>query len=118
MRSDDSNSAPSTQHSALRLAVLLSGRGSNFNAIQQAIADGALDAEIVCVISNRPGVPGVVRARELGLIVHELDHKAHQSRLDHEYAVQAVLKDANPDFVILAGYMRLLSSSFIEEWRN
>ena len=118
MRSDDSNSARSTQHSALRLAVLLSGRGSNFNAIQQAIADGTLDAEIVCVISNRPGVPGVVRARELGLTVHELDHKAHQSRLDHEYAVQAVLKDANPDFVILAGYMRLLSSSFIEEWRN
>jgi len=102
----------------VRLAVLLSGRGSNFNAIQQAIADGTLNAEIVCVISNRPGVPGVVRARELGLAVHELDHKAHQSRLDHEYAVQAVLKDANPDFVILAGYMRLLSSSFIGEWRN
>ena len=102
----------------MRLAVLLSGRGSNFNAIQQAIADGTLNAEIVCVISNRPGVPGVVRARELGLAVHELDHKAHQSRLDHEYAVQAVLKDANPDFVILAGYMRLLSSSFIGEWRN
>jgi len=102
----------------VRLAVLLSGRGSNFNAIQQAIADGTLNAEIVCVISNRPGVPGVVRARELGLAVHELDHKAHQSRLDHEYAVQAVLKDADPDFVILAGYMRLLSSSFIGEWRN
>ena len=102
----------------MRLAVLLSGRGSNFNAIQQAIADGTLNAEIVCVISNRPGVPGVVRARELGLAVHELDHKAHQSRLDHEYAVQSVLKDADPDFVILAGYMRLLSSSFIEEWRN
>ena len=102
----------------MRLAVLLSGRGSNFNAIQQAIADGTLNAEIVCVISNRPGVQGVVRARELGLNVHELDHKAHQSRLDHEYAVQAVLKDADPDFVILAGYMRLLSSSFIGEWRN
>lgn len=102
----------------VRLAVLLSGRGSNFSAIQQAIADGTLDAEIVCVLSNRPGAPGVVRARELGLAVHELDHKAHQSRLDHEYAVLQVLKDAKPDFVILAGYMRLLSSSFIEEWSN
>jgi len=109
--------AQSTQHPA-RLAVLLSGRGSNFSAIQQAIAGGTLNAEIVCVISNRPGVPGVVRARELGLTVHEIDHKAHQSRLDHEYAVLQVLKDARPDFVILAGYMRLLSSSFIEEWRN
>ena len=102
----------------MRLAVLLSGRGSNFNAIAQAIADGRLNAEIVCVISNRPGVPGVVRARELGLTVHEIDHKTHQSRLDHEYAVGAVLKEANPDFVILAGYMRLLSASFIDEWRN
>jgi len=102
----------------VRLAVLLSGRGSNFSAIQQAIADGTLDAEIVCVISNRPGVPGVLRARELGLVVHEIDHKAHQSRLDHEYAVLQVLKESKPDFVVLAGYMRLLSSSFIEEWRN
>ena len=102
----------------MRLAVLLSGRGSNFNAIQQAIANGTLNAEIVCVISNRPGVPGVVRARELGLTVHEIDHKAHQSRLDHEYAVLSVLKEANPDFVILAGYMRLLSSSFIDDWPN
>lgn len=102
----------------MRLAVLLSGRGSNFSAIQQAIEDGKLNAEIVCVISNRPGAPGIVRARELGLPVHEIDHKAHQSRLDHEYAVLQVLKDARPDFVVLAGYMRLLSSSFIEEWRN
>jgi phosphoribosylglycinamide formyltransferase-1 len=102
----------------VRLAVLLSGRGSNFQAIQQAIADGTLDAEIVCVISNRPGVPGIVRARELGLVTHEIDHRSHQSRLDHEYAVNAVLKDANPDFVVLAGYMRLLSGSFIEDWRN
>ena len=96
----------------------MSGRGSNFNAIAHAIADGTLNAEIVCVISNRPGAPGAVRARELGLAVHELDHKAYASRLEHESAVQAVLKEANPDFVILAGYMRLLSSSFIDAWRN
>jgi phosphoribosylglycinamide formyltransferase-1 len=102
----------------MRLAVLLSGRGSNFNAIAEAIADGTLDAEIVCVISNRPGVAGVLRARELGLPVHEIDHKTHQSRLDHEYAVQAVLKEAKPDYIVLAGYMRLLSMSFVDEWRN
>jgi phosphoribosylglycinamide formyltransferase-1 len=118
MQTDDSSSALSTQHSALRLAVLLSGRGSNFNAIQQAIASGALNAEIVCVISNRPGAPGIVHARELGLVTHEIDHRAFQSRLDHEYSVQAVLKEVNPDFVILAGYMRVLSASFIGEWRN
>ena len=102
----------------MRLAVLLSGRGSNFLAIHDAIANGALDAEIVCVISNRPGAPGLVRARELGLPAYEIDHKAYQSRLDHEYAVQDVLRDARPDFIILAGYMRLLSFSFVDEWRN
>ena len=102
----------------MRLAVLLSGRGSNFNAIQQAIAAGTLNAEIICVISNRPGVPGIVRARELGLTVHEIDHKAHSSRLDHEATVLRVLKEAKPDFLVLAGYMRLLSSTFIEEWRH
>jgi len=112
------NPAPSTQHPALRLAVLLSGRGSNFRAIHDAIANGTLNAEIVCVISNRPDVPGIVHARELGLTVHEIDHKTHPSRLDHESEVQRVLSEANPDFVVLAGYMRLLSSSFIDAWRN
>ena len=102
----------------MRLAVLLSGRGSNFNAIAEAIAEGTLDAEIVCVISNRPGVAGVARARELGIAVHELDHKAYASRLDHEYAVQEVLREAKPDYIVLAGYMRLLSLSFVDEWRN
>jgi len=102
----------------VRLAVLLSGRGSNFLSIAQAIANGTLNAEIVCVISNRPGVRGVVRARELGLDVHELDHKAYANRLEHEAAVRAVLKEARPDYIVLAGYMRLLSPAFVDEWRN
>jgi len=102
----------------VRLAVLLSGRGSNFQSIHHAISIGRLNAEIVCVISNRPGVPGIIRARELGLAAHEIDHKAHSSRLDHESEVLRVLKEAKPDYVVLAGYMRLLSSSFIDDWQN
>jgi phosphoribosylglycinamide formyltransferase 1 len=102
----------------VRLAVLLSGRGSNFAAIQQAIADGVLGATIVCVIANRPGAPGIVRARELGLPAHDIDHKAFDNRAAHEAEVLRVLAEARPDFIALAGYMRLLSPAFIEQYRN
>src|SRR3954471_15802131 len=97
----------------MRLAILLSGRGSNFAAIHDAIVRGELDAEIVCVISNRPGAPGIERARALGLPAHVIDHRAFDSRAKHEAEVLAVLENARPDFIALAGYMRLLSPAFI-----
>jgi phosphoribosylglycinamide formyltransferase-1 len=97
----------------VRLAILLSGRGSNFAAIHDAIVRGELDAEIVCVISNRPNAPGIERARALGLPSHVIDHRAFDSREAHESEVLRVLGDARPDFIALAGYMRLLSPRFI-----
>jgi phosphoribosylglycinamide formyltransferase-1 len=100
----------------VRLAVLLSGRGSNFAAIHDAIARGDLDAEIVCVISNRPGAPGIVSAREWGLSAHVIDHRAFASRPAHELEVLRVLEHASPDFIILAGYMRLLSAEFVAKF--
>jgi phosphoribosylglycinamide formyltransferase-1 len=102
----------------VRLAVLLSGRGSNFLAIHQAIVDGVLDAEIVAVISNRPDAAGIVRARELGYSEHTVDHKAFADRAAHEMAVLQLLAEARPDYIALAGYMRLLSAPFIAAWRN
>lgn len=102
----------------MRLAVLLSGRGSNFQAIHEAIQTGALDAQIVCVISNRPDAPGIVRAREYGYDAHVLDHKAFANRAAHEAEVLKVLDAAKPDYIALAGYMRLLSANFVERWRN
>jgi phosphoribosylglycinamide formyltransferase-1 len=93
--------------------VLLSGRGSNFAAIHDAIARGELDAEIVCVISNRPNAPGIERARALGLPAHVIDHRAFDSRAAHESEVLRVLDEARPDIIALAGYMRLLSPAFI-----
>jgi phosphoribosylglycinamide formyltransferase-1 len=102
----------------VRLAVLLSGRGSNFQAIHEAIRRGELDAEIVCVISNRPDAPGIARAREYGYDAHVIDHKTFPNRPAHEHAVLAVLEKARPDYVVLAGYMRLLSPAFVERWRN
>jgi len=97
----------------MRLAILLSGRGSNFAAIHDAIVRGELDAEIVCVISNRPNAPGIERAQALGLQAHVVDHRAFDSRAVHEAEVLAILDDARPDFIVLAGYMRLLSPAFV-----
>jgi phosphoribosylglycinamide formyltransferase-1 len=97
----------------VRLAVLLSGRGSNFAAIHDAIVRGELDAEIVSVISNRPNAPGIEFARTLGLPADVIDHRAFDNRAGHEAAVLAVLEKARPDFIALAGYMRLLSAEFV-----
>ncbi|MEA2235302.1 MAG: phosphoribosylglycinamide formyltransferase 1 [Thermoanaerobaculia bacterium] len=97
----------------MRLAILLSGRGSNFVAIHDAIVRGDLDAEIVCVISNRPDAPGIERARALGLPAHVIDHRTFDHRASHEAEVLRILGDARPDVIALAGYMRLLSREFV-----
>jgi phosphoribosylglycinamide formyltransferase 1 len=97
----------------MRLAILLSGRGSNFAAIHSAIARRELDAEIVCVISNRPNAAGIDRARALDLPAHMIDHRAFAGREAHESEVLRVLGEARPDFIALAGYMRLLSPAFV-----
>ena len=102
----------------MRLAILLSGRGSNFLSIHEAIARGELAAEIVAVISNRPDAPGLARARELGYASHAIDHRAFPNRAAHESEVLAVLAAANPGLVVLAGYMRLLGAAFIDAYRN
>jgi phosphoribosylglycinamide formyltransferase-1 len=102
----------------LRLAILLSGRGSNFLAIHDAIVRGVLEATIVAVISNRSDAPGLTRARELGYQVHALDHRTFGSRSLHEAEVLRVLSVARPDYVCLAGYMRLLSADFVASFPN
>jgi phosphoribosylglycinamide formyltransferase-1 len=100
----------------VRLAILLSGRGSNFAAIHRAITDGRLKAEIVCVISNVPDAPGLARARELGLSAHAVNHRVYPTRAAHEEEVLRILAEAEPDFICLAGYMRLLTPAFIAAW--
>lgn len=102
----------------MRLAVLLSGRGSNFASIHEAIAAGKLQAEIVCVISNRPEAPGLERARTLGYPAHAIDHTSYPNRAAHEEQVARILEEARPDFIVLAGYMRLLSARFVERFRH
>jgi phosphoribosylglycinamide formyltransferase 1 len=102
----------------IRLVILLSGRGSNFQAIHDAIAAGRLDATIVCVISNVPEAPGLARARQLGLPSHSIDQRAYATRPAHEEEVLRVLAEAQPDFICLAGYMRLLTPAFVAAYPN
>lgn len=102
----------------MKLAVLLSGRGSNFAAISDAIASGRLDARIVCVVSNRPDAPGLARATTAGLTTHTFDHRRYPTRAAHEEDVMRALALAEPDYICLAGYMRLLSPTFIAAYTH
>jgi phosphoribosylglycinamide formyltransferase 1 len=103
---------------ATRLAVLLSGRGSNFAAIARASASGWIPIPIVAVISNRPDAAGLVHARDLGLPAHLVDHGKFPSREEHEAELAKLVSQAGADLIALAGYMRLLSPWFIERFRN
>ena len=95
--------------SARRLAVLLSGRGSNFEAIADAVDDGRIpNTEIVAVISDVPDARGLARARERRLPAFAVDRRAFASRRAHEDAMLAILEREKPELICLAGYMRLL----------
>ena len=95
-----------------RLGVLLSGRGSNFQAIAARVSAGEIPAEIAVVIANRPDAPGLDAARSLGLKAVSLPSKG-LDRESYDRQLIATLKEHNVDWVILAGYMRILSAEFI-----
>jgi phosphoribosylglycinamide formyltransferase 1 len=102
-----------------RLAVLLSGRGSNFEAIAAAVDRGTIpDAEIVAVISDVEEAPGLFRARQRGLPAYSVDRGGPRRRGDREAEILQILERARPDLICLAGYMRLLSPGFVERYRG
>jgi len=102
-----------------RLAILLSGRGSNFEAIADAVAGGVVpNAEIVAVLSDVPEAVGLERARARGLPAASVDRKAYPGKREHEAEVLKRLAEARPDLVCLAGYMRLLTPEFVARWRG
>jgi len=102
-----------------RLAVLLSGRGSNFEAIAEAVDSGAIPgAEIVAVISDVPAAVGLERARRRGLPAFPVDRSGFASRGEHESEILRILEEAKPDLICLAGYMRVLSPEFVARHRG
>jgi phosphoribosylglycinamide formyltransferase 1 len=100
-----------------KIGILLSGRGSNFEAIADSIQTGRLKAEIAVVISNRPDAPGLEAARRRGLNAKLIPSKG-RVREEHDAEVVAALREAQVDLVCLAGYMRLLSADFIRAFSN
>ncbi len=96
-----------------RLGVLISGRGSNLQAILDAIAAGRLVAEVAVVVSNRPNAPGLERARRAGIETAVLDHTAYGSREAYDRKLAALLRRYDVALVCLAGFMRLLSATFV-----
>lgn len=101
-----------------RIAVLLSGRGSNFEAIADSVAAGRIpNAEVAVVISNRENAPGIDKARQRGLEAVVIPSKGRQ-REDYDREVVALLQAKKIDLVCLAGFMRLLSPYFVDQFRN
>jgi phosphoribosylglycinamide formyltransferase-1 len=98
------------------LGILLSGRGSNFEAIARNVASGKIpDAQIAVVISNKPDAPGLETARRLGLTAICIPSKG-KAREDHDREVVAALQQHKVDLVCMAGYMRLLSPWFVQQF--
>jgi len=101
-----------------KIAVLLSGRGSNFEALAESVAAGRIPgAEIAVVISNREGAPGIARAMERGIPAKVIPSKGLE-REAYDRQVAAVLAEYKVDLVCLAGYMRLLSPFFVAAYRG
>jgi phosphoribosylglycinamide formyltransferase-1 len=99
-----------------RVAILISGRGSNMAALIEAAKASDYPAEIVGVFSNKDAAPGLDFAREQGIAVASLSHKNFASRELFDAEVERILQTWNADFVCLAGYMRIFSNAFAERW--
>lgn len=101
---------------SLSLVVLISGSGSNLQAIIDAIENGTLDATIKAVISNRPNAYGLTRASQHGIPAVSLDHTEFESREKFDQQLQQQIDEYQPDLIVLAGYMRILSADIINHF--
>ncbi len=102
----------------LNLAVLISGSGSNLQALIDACKAPDYPAQIQVVISNKPGAYGLERAEKAGIPAFVIDHKDFANREEFEAALQEKLSDYPVDLICLAGFMRILTAGFINQWPN
>jgi phosphoribosylglycinamide formyltransferase-1 len=106
----------STMAARIRVAALISGRGSNMTSLIKAARHPAYPAEIALVLSNRPDAGGLARAREAGIATEVVDHKAFPSREAFEAELDRVIRSHRIEIVALAGFMRVLTPGFVERW--
>lgn len=100
----------------IRTAVLISGAGSNLQALIDAAASEDCPFQIVLVIANVPGAGGLARAARAGIPAHVLDHKAYDGREPFDAAIDALLRAHHIELACLAGFMRILTAGFIAGW--
>jgi phosphoribosylglycinamide formyltransferase-1 len=110
----------SSTKGALKVAVLISGRGSNLQALIDHFGPVITTSpvRIVAVISNRPGVQGIERAKKAGIPTQVIDHKGFPDRIAFDASLDRAIREAGAELVVLAGFMRLLTEGFVAAWRN
>ena len=101
-----------------RIVILISGRGSNMQALAQACTREGWPARIVAVISNRPEATGLAYAQALGIPTESVDHRAYPDRQAFDQALAAVIDAHQPDLVVLAGFMRVLGEAFVRRYEG
>jgi phosphoribosylglycinamide formyltransferase-1 len=101
-----------------RIVVLISGRGSNLAALLDAQRAGTLGGAVSAVISNRADAPGLAIAARHGVATHVVDHRDHVDRDAFEAALAAAIDGAEPDLIVLAGFMRVLSDGFVARYHG
>ena len=99
-----------------RVAILISGRGSNMVSLIEAATAPGYPAEIVLVLSNRPDAAGLAHARSVGIPAQAIDHTTYSDRATFDAALDAELRAARVELVCLAGFMRIFSAGFVEAW--
>lgn len=104
--------------SHLNLAILISGNGSNLQALIDSCAQDSYPAKIALVISNNPDAYGLQRARDAGIKAVVINHKDYNRREEFEADIQAALDKQPIDLICLAGFMRILTAEFVEKWPN
>ncbi|MBL4748258.1 MAG: phosphoribosylglycinamide formyltransferase [Magnetovibrio sp.] len=102
----------------MKVAVLISGRGSNLQALIDACQDKAFPAEIVLVLSNKADAQGLDRAVKAGIPTATLNPKNFENRASFDAQMSKTIREAGANFICLAGYMRLLSDDFVRTWRD
>ena len=101
-----------------RIVILISGRGSNMEAIVERCAAEAWNAQIVAVISNRPAAAGLTYAAAKGIATAVIDHKLHITREAFDAELAAAIDAHHPDLVVLAGFMRILTDAFVRRYEG
>ena len=102
----------------IKVAVLISGNGTNLQALIDACIEPSYPAEIVLVISNKANAKGILRAREAGIKTRIVDHTNYSSREEFDTELSMILSNSKCELVCLAGFMRILSESFVNTWPN